>query len=114
MQYWADSSGFHRTDNRPVAELVPVTDTPEVKAAILAHQKAWSEAAAANGVASEFPQQPQTYSQVPHPEANDYEEKYKYVHQEEPYDGPTGKPYGFYYNFDYPVHLILEKGAAHK
>lgn len=104
VQYWADTSGFHRTDNRPVVPLEPVTDTPEVKAAIAAHQKAWVEAAAANKVPSEFPQLPQTYSQVPHPDEN--ADQWKYVHQEEPYDGPTGEPRGFYYNFDYPVHLV--------
>lgn len=45
-KYWADSLGFHREDNRPVVELVPVTDTPEVKAAREAHDIAWKEAAA--------------------------------------------------------------------
>lgn len=28
VKYWADSEGFHQTDNRPEIVLVPVTDTP--------------------------------------------------------------------------------------
>lgn len=47
VQYWADSEGFHQTDNRPEPVLVPVTETPAVKAARAAHEKAWAEAAAA-------------------------------------------------------------------
>uniref|UniRef100_A0A1L8E3S5 Putative cuticle protein 6 n=1 Tax=Nyssomyia neivai TaxID=330878 RepID=A0A1L8E3S5_9DIPT len=47
VQYWADSLGFHQTDNRPKVVLEPVTDTPEVQAARLAHEKAWAEAARA-------------------------------------------------------------------
>lgn len=46
VKYWADSLGFHQTDNRPVVELTPVTETPEVRAAREAHLKAWEEAAA--------------------------------------------------------------------
>lgn len=46
VKYWADSLGFHQTDNRPVIELTPVTETPEVRAAREAHLKAWEEAAA--------------------------------------------------------------------
>lgn len=114
VQYWADSSGFHRTDNRPVAALEPVTDTPEVKAAILAHQKAWEEAAAANQVAAVFPTHPPTYSNVPEPQGSGSANEYAYVHEEPKYDGPTGKPYGFYYDFDYKVPLISEKnGGGH-
>jgi len=45
VKYWADSEGFHQTDNRKVQT---VTDTPEVRAARAAHEKAWKEAAAAN------------------------------------------------------------------
>lgn len=46
VKYWADSLGFHQTDNIPVVELKPQTETPEVRAAREAHQKAWEEAAA--------------------------------------------------------------------
>lgn len=28
VKYWADSDGFHQTDNRPEPVLEPVTDTP--------------------------------------------------------------------------------------
>lgn len=113
VKYWADSSGFHRTDNHPLVQPEPVTDTPEVKAAILAHQKAWEEAAAANKVEAKFPVQPKAAHEggAVEPQADGSDEKYKYVHQEEPYvhDGPTYPPRGFFYNIDYPVHLITEK-----
>ncbi|XP_055607828.1 uncharacterized protein LOC129755399 [Uranotaenia lowii] len=45
VQYWSDSLGFHQVDNRPEVVLEPVTDTPEVREARLAHMKAWEEAA---------------------------------------------------------------------
>lgn len=45
VQYWSDSLGFHQTDNRPKIVLEPVTDTPEVQAARLEHERAWNEAA---------------------------------------------------------------------
>lgn len=45
VQYWSDSLGFHQIDNRPEVVLEPVTDTPEVREARLAHEKAWKEAA---------------------------------------------------------------------
>ncbi|XP_055624639.1 uncharacterized protein LOC129767614 [Toxorhynchites rutilus septentrionalis] len=45
VQYWSDSLGFHQIDNRPEVKLEPVTDTPEVREARLAHEKAWKEAA---------------------------------------------------------------------
>lgn len=110
VKYWADTSGFHRTDNHPLVQPEAVTDTPEVKAAILAHQKAWSEAAAANKASSAFPVQPKAAHELEQQPAAS-EDQYKYVHEEEPYvhDGPTGPPRGFFYNIDYPVHLISEK-----
>uniref|UniRef100_A0A182MF24 Cuticle protein 6 n=1 Tax=Anopheles culicifacies TaxID=139723 RepID=A0A182MF24_9DIPT len=45
VQYWSDGLGFHQIDNRPEVRLQPVTETPEVRAARLAHMKAWEEAA---------------------------------------------------------------------
>lgn len=30
VKYYADSEGFHQTDNRPEPVLVPVTDTPVI------------------------------------------------------------------------------------
>nr|XP_019527246.2 uncharacterized protein LOC109399262 [Aedes albopictus] len=45
VQYWSDSLGFHQFDNRPEVVLEPVTDTPEVREARIAHLKAWEEAA---------------------------------------------------------------------
>lgn len=68
----------------------PVTDTPAVKAAKEAHFKAWNEAAAATRAAGHTGQY--------HP---DYEQ----------YKDVTGPPHGFYYEFDYPVHLIEPNNA---
>ncbi|XP_053687906.1 uncharacterized protein LOC128737315 [Sabethes cyaneus] len=45
VQYWSDSLGFHQMDNRPEVVLKPVTETPEVQAARIAHLKAYKEAA---------------------------------------------------------------------
>uniref|UniRef100_A0A182NZU3 Cuticle protein 6 n=1 Tax=Anopheles epiroticus TaxID=199890 RepID=A0A182NZU3_9DIPT len=45
VQYWSDGLGFHQIDNRPEVRLQPVTETPEVREARLAHLKAWEEAA---------------------------------------------------------------------
>ncbi|XP_058460809.1 uncharacterized protein LOC131436212 [Malaya genurostris] len=45
VQYWSDALGFHQIDNRPEIVLEPVTETPEVREARIAHLKAWEEAA---------------------------------------------------------------------
>uniref|UniRef100_A0A8D8CD17 Cuticle protein 6 n=1 Tax=Culex pipiens TaxID=7175 RepID=A0A8D8CD17_CULPI len=45
VQYWSDGLGFHQVDNRPEVRLEPVTETPEVREARIAHLKAWEEAA---------------------------------------------------------------------
>ncbi|XP_058836334.1 uncharacterized protein LOC131692935 [Topomyia yanbarensis] len=45
VQYWSDGLGFHQIDNRPEVVLEPVTETPEVREARIAHLKAWEEAA---------------------------------------------------------------------
>jgi len=47
VKYWADSLGFHHTDNIPKVELQPVTETPAVRQAREEHERAWKEAAAA-------------------------------------------------------------------
>jgi hypothetical protein len=47
VQYWSDSLGFHQTDNR---DLVPVTETAEVRKAREEHARAWKEAARNNGI----------------------------------------------------------------
>jgi len=99
VKYWADNEGFHQTDNRPIPVLVPVTDTPAVKAAREAHEKAWKEAAEAANQGG--------YSQ----DASEDQYAYKnYEHDEN--GGPTGPPRGFYYNIDYPVHLIVDKSEG--
>jgi len=86
VNYFADSQGFHQEDNRPKQEIEPVTDTPAVKAAKEAHFKKWNEIAAANKAAAA--------------NAGPYHADY------EQYKDVTGPPHGFYYQFDYPVHLI--------
>jgi len=100
VKYWADSEGFHQTDNRPEPVLVPVTDTPAVKAAREAHEKAWAEAAAAA-------------SQNGQIEGQASEGQYDFKkYQGDDNEGPTGPPRGFFYNVDYPVHLIVDKSES--
>lgn len=41
--------GFHQTDNHPIYDLQPVTDTPEVKKAREEHERLWKAAARLNG-----------------------------------------------------------------
>lgn len=67
-----------------------------VQAAKEAHAKAWAEAAAAAKESG--------YD----PEAS--EDQYDYKKYEG--DGPTGPPRGFFYNVDYPVHLIVDKSES--
>lgn len=50
VQYWVDSLGFHRSDNLPKYDLMPVTETPEVKQAREEHERLWKAAAKLNGV----------------------------------------------------------------
>lgn len=45
VNYWADSLGFHQTDNRPKVVLEPTQETEEVLAARRAHEEAWKAAA---------------------------------------------------------------------
>ncbi|XP_028174380.1 uncharacterized protein LOC114362996 isoform X1 [Ostrinia furnacalis] len=48
VRYWADSQGFHQEDNLPKLVPQPVQETAAVRAARIAHEKAWKEAADAN------------------------------------------------------------------
>lgn len=50
VQYWVDSLGFHQTDNIPIYNVEPVTETPEVKKAREEHERLWRIAANRNGV----------------------------------------------------------------
>jgi hypothetical protein len=132
-KYWADTLGFHREDNRPVIELIPVTDTPSVRAAKEAHEVAWKEAAsrsyenpdpnsdlynrqaiAADEERSRLEQQQELARQ-----STVYEEpKYPEGKNNWQPSEPLGPPHGFFYSFDYPVSLIKPislkdlKGAA--
>lgn len=69
-----------------------------MKAAKEAHLKAWEEAAAAARESG--------YN----PEASD--DQYDYKKYETEGDGVTGPPRGFFYNVDYPVHLIVDKSES--
>uniref|UniRef100_A0A336JYU1 CSON008856 protein n=1 Tax=Culicoides sonorensis TaxID=179676 RepID=A0A336JYU1_CULSO len=138
VKYWADSLGFHQTDNRPVVELTPVTETPEVRAAREAHLKAWEEAAAQAGISpdpqsdiynrnaiardeeisrreqeAELMRAAREEARLADPRING---RSTYEPEEQELQGP---PRGFFYNFDYPVNLIIPrsqqrslKGAA--
>lgn len=99
VKYWADSEGFHQTDNRPTPPpLEPVTDTPAVKAAREAHEKAWKEIAESHKAAGA------KY------EGSGSEDSYKYEkYANDEGEGVTGPPRGFFYSFDYKVPLIIRK-----
>lgn len=47
VNYWADSLGFHQTDNRPKVVLEPTKEADDVLEARRAHELAWKEAARA-------------------------------------------------------------------
>jgi len=102
VQYVADSQGFHQTDNRKIELPEPVTNTPEVAAAIAAHEKAWKEAAAANKAYGA------NYNGYGSASNNDPQ----YARQQE--EEVTGPPRGFFYNVDYPVKLVIEKNEARR
>ncbi|XP_047527166.1 uncharacterized protein LOC125064257 isoform X2 [Vanessa atalanta] len=129
VRYWADSQGFHQEDNIPKVVLKPVEEDEDVRQARLAHEKAWQEAAAA---ARQQPDpQGEYYGQYEiqssasevHPaydvapvlrQSRDVRDSYNYrpasgPSTEEP--EPTGPPRGFFYQFDYPVSIIVPKSS---
>uniref|UniRef100_A0A2A4JKU3 Cuticle protein n=1 Tax=Heliothis virescens TaxID=7102 RepID=A0A2A4JKU3_HELVI len=63
VRYYADSQGFHQEDNLPKVELKPAEETPALRDARLAFEKAWKEAAEANSKAPSVPQPQQNYQQ---------------------------------------------------
>ncbi|XP_021181960.2 uncharacterized protein LOC110370470 [Helicoverpa armigera] len=63
VNYYADSQGFHQEDNLPKVELKPAEETPALREARLAFEKAWNEAAAANSKAPTVPPYQQNYQQ---------------------------------------------------
>ncbi|CAH0699672.1 unnamed protein product [Spodoptera exigua] len=77
VRYWADSEGFHQEDNLPKVELKPAEETPELREARLAFEKAWKEAAEANshqptvqpGYYQNQPQLYGNYAQASEPDA---------------------------------------------
>ncbi|CAK1603796.1 unnamed protein product [Parnassius mnemosyne] len=135
VTYWADSEGFHQEDNLPKIELKPAEETEEVRAARLAHEKAWQEARAAallspqpqgeyEPSASEqqdsvvaAPSEAQSregkalpaYGQQSYPQQS-YPQPSSTTTTEEP--EPTGPPRGFFYSFTYPVSIIVPKDSA--
>lgn len=104
VQYYADSQGFHQTDNRKVEVPVQVTDTPEVQAARAAHEKAWNEAATAN----------KAYGASYNGYGSSSNDNLQYAKQGQPEEEVTGPPRGFFYNIDYPVKLVIEKNEARR
>jgi len=103
VQYVADSQGFHQTDNRKVVLPEPVTDTPEVAAARIAHEKAWKEAAEAT----------KAYGASYNGYGSASDKDYQYA-KKEGEEEVTGPPRGFFYAFDYPVKLVIEKQEARR
>lgn len=103
VQYVADSQGFHQTDNRKIVLPEQVTDTPEVAAAKAAHEKAWKEAAEKN----------KAYGASYNGYGSASDQSYQYVKQEGE-EEVTGPPRGFFYAFDYPVKLVIEKNEARR
>jgi len=126
VNYWADNQGFHQTDNRPKVVLEPVQETEEVMAARRAHELAWKEAALAAKVSPDpksdfynananrlFEEQSkkEQAEQLLAKEAT-YQDTYK--PRQVDIEEPTGEPRGFFYSFDYPVHLIREDPARRR
>uniref|UniRef100_A0AAG5DD28 Cuticle protein 6 n=1 Tax=Anopheles atroparvus TaxID=41427 RepID=A0AAG5DD28_ANOAO len=167
VQYWSDGLGFHQIDNRPEVRLQPVTDTPEVREARLAHLKAWQEAAslaranpdvssagsdpsaiypAVQGNAVEV--EPEQDDEILAAVSNQHQSLIRYPslpytdhispdssaakgvlsdegvvveaearsvqkrENDEDSDGTVpADPKGFFYSFDYPVHLVAESAA---
>ncbi|CAH0627425.1 unnamed protein product [Chrysodeixis includens] len=72
VKYWADSDGFHQEDNIPKVELKPAEETPALRDARLAFEKAWKEAAEANSKPATLP--PNYYQYQPaQPQPNQYQ-----------------------------------------
>ncbi|XP_063699986.1 uncharacterized protein LOC134830429 [Culicoides brevitarsis] len=126
VKYWADSLGFHQTDNRPVVELKPVEETEEVRAAREAHQKAWEEAAAAASnnpdpnsdiynraaIARDEEISRREQEQELMRAAQEEERMLKLQQQARAYEEseePKGEPRGFFYSVNYPAPVIVPK-----
>lgn len=115
VEYYDDGNGFHHTDNLPTVELVQIEDTPEVKAARDEHFRIWNE------IAEKHRSLNPNAVQEEESKYNEEEEKY-----DGRYDGPEPKAYvprpeeteevkdprGFFYSFDYPAGIIVDKGRA--
>ncbi|KAG6453529.1 uncharacterized protein LOC115445655 [Manduca sexta] len=129
VRYWADHDGFHQEDNIPKVELKPVEEAPDVKAARLAHEKAWKEAAEAaaqqpdpqfalKNLPKDYYQQtlkalPANYYQPQVAASAEVRQKRELAY--DPYYStttepePTGPPRGFFYSFRYPVSILKLK-----
>ncbi|XP_058123451.1 uncharacterized protein LOC131294588 [Anopheles ziemanni] len=167
VQYWSDGLGFHQIDNQPEVRLQPVTDTPEVREARLAHLKAWEEAASltranpdvtsSDGASdpARYPavqsnaveQEPEQEDEILAAVSNQHQSLIRYPslpytdhispdgsakgvladdgvvveaearsvkkrqNDEDSTDTVPADPKGFFYSFDYPVHLVAESAA---
>ncbi|KAJ8926778.1 hypothetical protein NQ314_020828 [Rhamnusium bicolor] len=137
VQYWDDGTGFHQVDNVPQILPKQVDDAPDVKAAKEKFLARWHEEAERNSrpIANpydnqepayqqylQYQQQPQNqqYNVQGKPQSNnnliDYTGQYSenqnvYARnaQQEQEEESTGPPKGFFYSFDYPVGIIVQK-----
>ncbi|XP_026729794.1 RNA polymerase II degradation factor 1-like [Trichoplusia ni] len=88
VRYWADSEGFHQEDNIPKVELKPAEETPALREARLAFEKAWKEAAEANSKAPTVP-----------PPAGNYNNNYN---QYQPYEAQASELNGVVVSAEQP------------
>ncbi|KAK9752108.1 Insect cuticle protein [Popillia japonica] len=125
VQYWDDGNGFHQIDNVPKILPKQIDDAPEVKAAKDAHLKRWREEAERNSRPVEYPYSGEQYKDQYQSNVNnvDYNGQYSENRQNyepkptpppkeweyKPSEEEKGPPRGFFYNYDYPVGIIVSK-----
>ncbi|KRT86052.1 Insect cuticle protein [Oryctes borbonicus] len=126
VEYWDNGSGFHQVDNVPKILPKQIDDAPEVKAAKDAHLRRWQEEAERNSKPVPYPYNGAQYKdQYQQPNINnvDYSGQYSENNQNyqpnptpppreweyQPTEEEKGPPRGFFYNFDYPVGIIVNK-----
>ncbi|GLV41371.1 Cuticular protein 67B [Carabus blaptoides fortunei] len=121
VEYWDEGTGFHHVDNIPKVVLKPAEDTAEVKAAKEEHFRIWHEQAERNKnynpnqyEASNYNEQQQQYNnddsaRYNQPQPQPQQQGYQRRPEEEE---PVSDPRGFFYSYDYPVGIIVEKGRA--
>ncbi|KAJ8961173.1 hypothetical protein NQ318_008854 [Aromia moschata] len=133
VQYWDDGTGFHQIDNVPQILPKQVDDSPEVKAAKEKFLARWHQEAERNSHPIANPYDNQQYDSQQYdahaafPQSNpnqvdytgQYSEKQNFVvpnpplrqlpRQQDEEEDTTGPPRGFFYSYDYPVGIIVNK-----